>query len=74
MEAAIINSESKSDLVLLLNLAKKLGIKTKMLTKQEMEDIGLGYAMLEADRGEYVDEKLIPDKLSKKSTDTSPNL
>jgi len=74
VEAAIINSESKSDLVLLLNLAKKLGIKTKMLTKQEMEDIGLGYAMLEADRGEYVDEKLIPDKLSKKSTDTSPNL
>ena len=55
MEIAIINSESKSDFDLLLNLAKKIGVKTKKLKKDEIEDLGLHYAIKSARTGEYVD-------------------
>lgn len=55
MEIAIINSESKSDLDLLLNLAKKIGIKTKKLKKEEIEELGLHYAIQSARTQEYAD-------------------
>jgi hypothetical protein len=38
METVIIHSENKSDLNLLLSLAKKLGMSTKTLSKSEVED------------------------------------
>lgn len=38
METIMINSEKKSDLNLLLSLAKKLGMNTHILTRTEVED------------------------------------
>jgi len=38
METVLINVDKKSDLVLLLNLAKKLGMSAKALTQSEVED------------------------------------
>ena len=38
METALLNSESKSDMQILLQLAKKLGVKVKSLTQDEIED------------------------------------
>ncbi len=55
MQVAMLNSESKSDMSLLLQLAKKLNIKSKILSEEEIEDIGLINAMIEGETGETVD-------------------
>jgi hypothetical protein len=65
MQTAILRSESMSDLKLLLELAKKLGIKSKVLTLNEIEEIGLANAIKEGQTGEYVDTNEYLKKLSK---------
>ena len=42
MEAILISIEKKSDAVLMLSLAKKLGMKAKTLSKAELSDWKLG--------------------------------
>jgi len=55
MEGAILHTESDKDLNLILQLAKKLGISAKKLSKEEIEDWGLSQAISEGKTGEYVD-------------------
>ena len=55
MKSAILTSESKKDLQLLIDLAKKIGVKTRMLTDEQLEDIGLVKAIKEGRTGTYVD-------------------
>ena len=38
METALLSSESKSDMQILMQLAKKLGVKVKSLSEEEIED------------------------------------
>ncbi len=38
METALLSSESKSDMKILLELAKKLGVKVKSLSPEEIEN------------------------------------
>ena len=42
MESVLIRAENKSDIALLVSLAKKLGMNTKTLTKTELADWQLG--------------------------------
>jgi hypothetical protein len=55
MESAILISESKSNLAILLRLARKLGINIHRLTAEEIEDMALINAMKEGRTGEYTD-------------------
>ena len=55
MEGAILHTNSDKDLSLILQLAKKLGITVRKLSKDEMEDYGLSIAISEGKTGEYVD-------------------
>ncbi|MEK6482599.1 hypothetical protein WJR50_34045 [Catalinimonas sp. 4WD22] len=55
MKTAILSSESDSDIKLLIELANKLGIKTKILTKEDAEDLAMVYAIEKGKTGEYVD-------------------
>ena len=55
MEGAILHTDSDKDLSLILQLAKKLGISTRKLSKDEIEDYGLSIAISEGRTGEYVD-------------------
>jgi hypothetical protein len=41
MKTALFTSEKEADLQLLLELANRLGIKTRLLDEEEMEDLGL---------------------------------
>ncbi len=65
MQTAIINSNSKSDLKLLLELAKKIGVQTKILTQTEIEEMGLANAIKQGRTGEYVDTSSYLKKLRK---------
>lgn len=65
MEVAILNSKSKSNLNLLLAIAKKLGVNTKRLSNEEIEDIGLSKAIKEGRTSEYIDTELFIEKLRK---------
>jgi hypothetical protein len=65
MLTAILNSESKSDLKLLLDLAKKIGIRTKIMTESEIEDIGLANSIKVGATKEYIDNDAYLKKLRK---------
>ena len=58
MEGAILQTDSRKDLDLILQLAKKLGISTKKLSKDEIEDYGLSIAITEGKTGEYIDTEI----------------
>ena len=55
MQTAILNSNSKADLNLLLEIAKKLNIKAKLITEIDIEEIGLANAIKQDRTGEFVD-------------------
>ena len=65
MEAAIFNSNSKSDFRLLLELAKKLDVRTKILSVEEIEEIGLANAIKFGESNETVDVSQFLEKLTK---------
>jgi hypothetical protein len=55
MKTAILSGESESDLKLIVELANKLGIKTKVLTEEDVEDLAMVYAIEKGKTGDYVD-------------------
>ncbi len=65
MVNVIFSGESETDIKLLIELAKKIGIKTKILTPTELEDIGLGLAMDRAKTGVFVETSAFLKKLQK---------
>jgi hypothetical protein len=65
MQAVLLNSESKSDMKLLLDLAKKIGIKARVMSESEIEDIGLINSIEIGRSKEYVDNETFLKKLRK---------
>ncbi len=57
MQTAILNTDSTPNLKLVIELAKKLGIKARILTDEEFEEIGLANAIKKGATGEYVETK-----------------
>ncbi|HAL83279.1 MAG TPA: hypothetical protein DCO83_14460 [Mucilaginibacter sp.] len=55
METAIISGKSKKDIQLLITLAEKMGIKAKLLSKDDLEDFGMSKAIIEGATGELID-------------------
>jgi len=55
MKNAILTSESNKTLELLLELAKKLGIKATLLTVERLEDAGLAKGMKSGRTGKFID-------------------
>ena len=54
MESLLLQGKSKKDIEILAELARMIGLKTRRLTKEELEDIGLANAMRKGRTGEYV--------------------
>jgi hypothetical protein len=65
MNSALVTSESKKDLELLLKLARKINIKVKFLSKEEEEDLGLIKAIKDGRTGKFVDTEKFLKKISK---------
>jgi len=64
MKAIILESENSSDIRLLIELAKKLKIRAKILSSEEKEDIALTNAILQEESGEYLTEEELINKLT----------
>jgi hypothetical protein len=65
MELVIRNIKSKTDLKFFQQLAKRLGLKTTKLTDEEKEDIGMGKAIKEAKKGDFVSREEVIKALRK---------
>lgn len=65
MQTVVINSSNKSDLELLLNLAKKLGMGTKTLSKSEREDWTLVQKIEDGMKSPVVSRKSVMKALGK---------
>jgi len=55
MESAIISGKSKKDIQLLIAVAEKMGIKAKVLSKDDFEDFAMAKAIEEGETGEFID-------------------
>jgi hypothetical protein len=63
MSGLIISTRKKTDLQLFADLAKRLGVKTKMVTDEELLDLGLLKAMEEGRGSDFVATEIIMQKL-----------
>jgi len=63
--SVLLEADSASNLSLLLELAKKLGIKSSLLSKEEVEDAKLGMLMSKEMTGKTVDEASVLKELKK---------
>ena len=63
METIVIQSKSKSNAALIVELVKKIGDKAKLLTEEQTEDIALGLLMKNIRTGENVSRDEIMKKL-----------
>ncbi|RKQ42633.1 hypothetical protein BXY85_3244 [Roseivirga pacifica] len=64
MSSIVINPKSSEELKFISELLKKLGVKSKVLSDEDSEDLGLALLMREADRTETVSEEEIMSKLN----------
>jgi len=64
MKSVIITPKSESELKFIAELLKKLGIDSKVMSVDEMEDTGLSLLMKEADRTKRVSRNAIMKKLN----------
>ena len=65
METVIVSGKDKSSMKLLLDLAKKLGIKSKPLSRQEIEDWLLAKKIEEGLKSETVSKNSVVKVLMK---------
>lgn len=65
MNGIIISTDKKEEIKLFAQLAKQLGIKSKVLTDEEMLDLGLLNAMNEGRKSGYVSKEEIERKLNR---------
>ncbi len=62
METLVLTGNSNSNITLIKNIARKLGISAKKINKEELEDSGLLFAMKKGKTGEFVEtDKFIQD-------------
>ncbi len=54
METIVLQSDSKENLQQILDLAHRIGVSVKVLSDEELEDIGMAQAIQEGRTGNYV--------------------
>ncbi len=61
--AFVVKPNSETDIKFLANLFGKLGVSSKLITQEEVEDFGLSMMMKDVDRAKKVNRKTIMKKL-----------
>jgi len=65
MQTVVLNGKSKTDLKLLTDLAKKIGISVKYITEEEKEEIGLLNAISKGRTKKYIETDTFIKSLTK---------
>ena len=65
MESILLEPKSREDFELIKSLAKKMRIKSSILSKEDKEDIGLGIAILKGRSGQHISREAIMKKLKR---------
>jgi hypothetical protein len=65
MKTIIIEPKSTKELAFITEMLKRLGIKNKILTEEDREDLGLINAMEEGRKTKFVSRERIMKKLKK---------
>lgn len=63
MSSIVVNPKSQKELQFISELLNKLGVRSKVLSDEELEDLGLSVMMKDVDRSEVVTEDEIMKKL-----------
>ena len=63
MKTIVIQLNDDADVQLISGMLKKMRIRSKVLTTEDMEDVGLGELMLKVDRSEKVSREQMMNKL-----------
>lgn len=71
METLLVQGNSKADIKIFENLAKRLGLKSKFIDLEAVEDIALANAMETGRTGQYVDTNDFLANLKQKNTISS---
>ena len=66
METLILTGEKKSEMHLIIEIARKFGIKTRKLSIEDIEDIGLLKAIKDGETGEYINTDQFLDSIRQK--------
>jgi hypothetical protein len=65
METIVLNSNSKENMRLIADLARKIGVSVKYLTDEEKEDRGMVNAIKKGRTGEFVNTEDYLQKIGK---------
>ena len=65
MQTVVLNSNSKANIKLLMDLAKKIGVQSRLLSETEIEEIGLINSIKLGRTDEYIDTSKYIQKLRK---------
>lgn len=55
MQTLVLKSDSAADIKLIAGIAKKMGIKAKILSEEEKEDFGMLNAIKKGKTGQHID-------------------
>ena len=65
MQTLVLKSDSASNIKLIAQIAKKMGVKAKIFTDEEKEDIGLLNAIMKGKTSQYVNNEDFVKRLRK---------
>lgn len=65
MQTLVLNGESAADIKLIAEIAKKMGLKAKILSEAEKEDIGMLNAIKKGRTKQYVNSESFIHNLRK---------
>ncbi len=65
METIIVQPATKSEQELLTRLFKKMGVKSRVISAEQKESMGLGMLMKDVDRTKKVSRKSVMQKLGR---------
>ena len=63
MSSIVVSPKSQKELQFISELLSKLGVRSKVLSDEELEDLGLAVMMKDVDRSEVIGEDEIMQKL-----------
>ncbi len=65
MKALLVKSNSQTEMKFISDLLKKLGVSTRILNAEDIEDYGMSALMKDVDRSKKVSQETVMRKLKK---------